>query len=150
MEKIHLTTFINAPREKVWDVMLSDATYRDWTSVFCPGSYYVGTWEEGSEMRFLGPSMTGEGEGGLVSRVAENRKPEFISIEHLGAIKDGVEERSSETMGAWAGAHENYTFIDKDGGTELTIDMDSLAEEKPSMEEMWQKALARIKELAEG
>lgn len=151
MEKIHLTIFINAPREKVWDIMLSDATYRDWTSPFNPGSYFEGNWEEGSEILFLGPDPSGEGKemGGLVSRIVENRKPEFISIEHLGVVKDGVEDRSPETVGPWAGAHENYTLAEKDGGTDLTIDQDMSAEEKAFMEDAWHKALARIKELAE-
>jgi uncharacterized protein YndB with AHSA1/START domain len=149
MEKIHLTTFINAPREKVWDVMLSDASYRDWTSAFNPGSYYEGSWEEGSEIRFLGPDMAGEGAGGLVSRIAEIRPNEFVSIEHLGVIKNGVEDRSPEAMNGWAGALENYTFTEKDGGTELVIDQDMSAEERPTMEAMWQNGLARIKELSE-
>lgn len=52
MEKIELKTFIKAPREKVWDIMLSNATYREWTSAFNPGSYFSGSWEQGSQILF--------------------------------------------------------------------------------------------------
>ena len=43
MEKLHFSISIKAPKEKVWDTMLNDVTYRQWTSVFNPpGSYYEG------------------------------------------------------------------------------------------------------------
>lgn len=150
MQRIHLSTFINASREKVWDTMLSDATYRDWTSFFSPGSYYKGSWEQGAKILFLGPDPKSGTEGGMVSRIKENRPYEFISIEHLGIINNGVEDTSSEAIKDWAGALENYTFIEKDGGTELIVDCDISEKEKPAMEELWHKALARLKEIAEG
>ncbi|MDQ5893468.1 MAG: hypothetical protein QG640_480, partial [Patescibacteria group bacterium] len=31
MQKIHFSIQINAPKEKVWDTMLGEATYREWT-----------------------------------------------------------------------------------------------------------------------
>ncbi len=131
--------------------MLSDATYRDWTNAFNPGSYYKGNWEEGSKMLFLGPDPTGasKGEGGMVSRIRKNKLHEFVSIEHLGMVMNGVEDTTSDEVKKWAGAHENYTFTDKDGGTELVVDMDISESEKVMMEEMWKKALVRLKELAE-
>lgn len=149
MQKIHLSTFINAPKEKVWDTMLNDATYREWTSAFNPGSYYKGSWEEGSKILFLGPDQNGGAEGGMVSRIAENRLHEFISIEHLGVVQDGVEMTEGELVEQWAGVHENYTFTDKDGGTELTIDLDITEEEKANMEAMWLKALEKLKQISE-
>lgn len=39
---------INAPKEKVWDILWNDATYKQWTSVFCEGNYVVSDWKEGS------------------------------------------------------------------------------------------------------
>ena len=150
MEKIHLTTFINAPREKVWDVMLGDETYREWTAAFNPGSYYKGEWVTGSKILFLGPNPeTGSGEGGMVSRIVEARRPEFVSIEHLGVVGDGQEITEGPMVEGWAGAHENYTFTEKDGGTELTIDMDIKASEKDFMKKAWIDGLARLKAIAE-
>ncbi len=149
MQKMHLSCFINAPKEKVWDVMLSDASYREWTTVFMQGSYYKGNWEQGSKILFLAPGKDGKGEGGMTSYIKENRPYEFISIEHKGMIMDGVEDTESDMVKSWAGAHENYTFTEKDGGTELVIDMDVDDKEKDSMEEAWKKGLEVLKGLVE-
>lgn len=149
MEKIRHTIFINAPRERVWDVMLSQDTYRQWTSAFHPGSYYKGDWSQGSKILFLGPGPDGSGEGGMVSRIHENRLHEFISIEHLGIVHDGVEDTESEAAKKWAPAYENYSFVDKNGGTELSVEMDIESKEKETFDTMWSDALARLKEIAE-
>lgn len=149
MQKIHLTTFIHAPREKVWDTMLEDSTYREWTRVFSPGGYFKGSWEAGSKILFVGADPVTGLEGGMVSRIAENRLHEFVSIEHLGIVANGVEDTTSELAKKWTPAFENYTFADKDGGTELTIDMDITEEEKEPMEGMWKKGLEKLKEIAE-
>ena len=149
MEKLRQTIFINAPRPRVWDVMLADDTYRDWTSAFHPGSYYKGDWSQGSKILFLGPGPDGAGEGGMVSRIAENRLHEFISVEHLGIVQNGVEDTESAAAKKWAPASENYTFADRNGGTELTIEMDIQGEQKETFDKMWADALARLKAIAE-
>ena len=149
MQKIHFSIHIHAPREKVWNIMLGETTYPQWASAFNPGSYFKGSWEEGSKILFLGPNPTGDGEGGMVSRIKENRLHEFVSIEHIGMIANGVEDTTSEEVKKWTPSHENYTFVDKDGGTEVSMDMDILDEYKAMFEEMWPKALQLLKELAE-
>jgi hypothetical protein len=149
MQKIHFSTFINAPRQNVWRTMLDDASYREWTSAFNEGSYYVGGWEQGSEIRFLGPDPETGDEGGMYSRIKENRQYEFISIEHLGIIRNGVVDTTSEEVKKWTPAFENYTFRDKDGGTEVSVDMDVADDYKAMFEEKWPKALKSLKELAE-
>ncbi len=150
MQKIHFTVQINAPKEKVWDTMLGDSTYREWTASFHEGSYYKGDWSEGSKMLFLGPDESGKKDGGLVSRIKENRKYEFLSIEHIGLVMDGVEDTESDEARKWTPAFENYTFTEKDGGTEVSIDMDIVNEEyKEMFEGMWPKALLKLKEITE-
>jgi len=150
MQKLHFSIFIDAPKEKVWDTMLGDSTYREWTAAFNPGSYYKGNWEKGSKMLFLGPDPQGGGEGGMVSVVKENRIYDFISVEHLGIVKDGVEDTESLEAKKWSPAFENYTFVEKDGGTELLVDMEFEGDEYKAMfEEMWPKALQSLKELSE-
>ena len=129
--------------------MLDDKTYREWTAAFNPGSYYKGDWSKGSKILFLGPDpKTGE-EGGMVSRIAENKPYEFISIEHLGIVKNGVEDTTSEEARKWAPAFENYTFKEKGGATEVLVEMDIEDENKKMFEEMWPKALQKLKEIAE-
>lgn len=147
MEKIHTSITINAPREKVWNTMLGDTTYRQWTSAFHPGSYYKGTLAKGEKILFLGPDEGGE--MGMVSRVAEIRPHEFISFEHLGMVKNGVEDTESEEAKKWAPAFENYTFKEVEGGTEVVIDQDMDPSYKAQFEEMWARALILLKELAE-
>ena len=150
MEKLHYSIHINAPREKVWNTMLNDETYREWTRVFNDGSYYKGDWSEGSEILFLGPSpVDGKSEGGMVSRIMENRLHEYISIEHLGMINNGVIDTTSDEVKKWTPSFENYTFEEKDGGTDLSIDVDIYEEMKQEFDEMWPKALEKLKELSE-
>jgi len=85
----------------------------------------------------------------MVSRIAENRPYEFISIEHLGLVKDGVEDTTSEVARQWAPAYENYTFRERDGATEVRVELDVVDEHAPMFEEMWPRALRRLKELGE-
>ncbi len=149
MEKLHYTIVINAPKEKVWDTMLADQTYREWTSVFNAGSYFKGDWSQGSKILFLGPDpVTGE-EGGMVARIAENKPYEFVSVEHLGFYKDGVEDTESEEVKKWAHATENYTFKEVDGGTEVQVDLQGNAEMAEMFNETWPLALQKLKALAE-
>jgi hypothetical protein len=148
MEKLQFKIDINAPKEKVWDTMLEDRTYRIWTEEFTPGSHYIGSWDEGSKILFLGPANDGK-LGGMVSRIKENKLHKFISIEHLGEVLDGVEDTTSDRVKIWAGALENYTFIDKGDKTELVVDLDINEEFKEMFEGMWPKALQKLKELCE-
>ena len=62
---------------------------------------------------------------------------------------DGVEDTTSDRVKIWAGALENYTFIDKDGKTELVVDLDINEEFKEMFEGMWPKALQKLKSLCE-
>jgi hypothetical protein len=148
MQKLNFSIVINAPKEKVWNTMLEDKTYRKWTEVFSPGSHYVGSWDKGSKILFLGPNENGE-LGGMVSRIKENRLYEYISIEHLGLVQDGKEDTTSDEVKQWAGSLENYTFKNIDGKTELLVDMDINDDYKEMFEGMWPNALNKLKELAE-
>jgi uncharacterized protein YndB with AHSA1/START domain len=145
MQTRRFSIVIDAPRERVWDVMLGDATYREWTTAFTEGSHYVGRWEPGEEIRFL------DGTGnGMVSRIAEARRPEFVSIEHLGLIKAGREDRESDEVKPWAGVHENYTFVEAGAGaTAVHVDMDLDDAHADMFDDMWPKALERLKVVAE-
>jgi hypothetical protein len=148
MQKLKFSIEINATKEKVWNTMLEDKTYRIWTEVFSKGSHFIGDWSKGSKILFLGPNENGE-MGGMVSRINENKKYEFISIEHIGMVQDGKEDTTSEAVVQWAGSLENYTFKNKDGKTELLVDMDINDEYKEMFEGMWPAALKKLKELAE-
>ena len=144
MVALKFNKLIDASREKVWNVLWNDETYRAWTSVFSEGSYAETDWKEGSKVLFL----DGTGEG-MVSTVAEARPNEYMSIKHLGMLKNGVEDTSSEEVMKWAGAMENYTLKEEQGKTHLLVEMDSTEGSHEYFEKVWPTALEKIKELAE-
>lgn len=148
-ETMHFEIDIHAPVQKVWDTMLAEESYKEWTSVFEPTSYYEGSWDKGSKMKFLG-----SGGSGMVSEIAENIPYAFVSIKHLGEIKNGVEDTTSEQVMKWLPAYENYTFTDKGTETLLAVDMEMQSTpESKAMKEMfegmWPKALLKLKEICE-
>jgi hypothetical protein len=149
MQKLVFSIAIKAPKEKTWSTMLDDKTFRIWTEAFMAGSHYVGDWNEGSEILFLAPDEKGK-MSGMVSRIKENRPYEYVSIEHLGMVEDGKKDTTSDAVRGWAGALENYTFRETDGGTELVVEMDSNDEYATMFQETWPKALQKLKALAEG
>lgn len=149
MNNLNYSIFIAAPRQKVWGAMLGDATYREWTKPFNPaGSYFKGDWSQGSRMLFIGVDPeTGKEDGGMVAEIAENRPHEFVSIKHLGELKDGVEVPWPDPGQAGL---ENYTLTDKDGGTEVLVEISNIPDEwAEMMNDMWPKALEKLKEIVE-
>ena len=144
MKKEKFSIDIHAPREKVWKVLWDDDTYRHWTSVFSAGSYAVSDWKEGSRIQFL--SSDGNG---MFSEIAKSRPPEFMSFRHLGVIKDGEEQHMDQETENWVGALENYELTQKNGVTELTVEMDVTEDFQKYFQETFPKALEKVKELAE-
>jgi hypothetical protein len=148
MERLTYGITINAPKEKVWNTMLDDATYRVWTEVFAEGSHYVGSWEEGSTIRFLAPDKAGN-LGGILSRIKVRKPYEHIAIEHLKEIRHGEEHTPADKMEPWAGALEQYYFRQSGAATEVRVELDTVEEYKKMFEDTWPKALQKLKELAE-
>jgi uncharacterized protein YndB with AHSA1/START domain len=144
MEKLNFQISIKASRNKIWDVLWNDETYRKWTAVFSPGSYAVTDWQEGSKTLFL--SSDGSG---MVSTIAKNIPFEFLSIKHLGFIKDGIEDTESEEVKKWAGALENYTLKEAGESVLLEVSMDMNDEYKDYFLKVFPQALQLVKDLAE-
>ncbi len=78
---------IQATKEKVWQTLWNDASYRKWTAAFMEGSYADSTWEEGAKVRFLGSN--GDGMFGMIEKKVDNTE---MSFKHQGEIKNGKEE----------------------------------------------------------
>ena len=53
MEKVTFNIAIDAPREKVWETLWNDSSYREWTSVFSEGSKVETDWQIGGKVLFL-------------------------------------------------------------------------------------------------
>ena len=148
MEKVQFSVQINAPVHLVWTTMLEDASYREWTSAFQEGSYFDGSWTMHGVLRFLAPDATGA-PSGLIGRVVEKRTDEFVSVEYIGQVVDGVDDTESERARSLAGMRENYSFSEENGVTTVTVDQDTSGEMAAMLEDAWPKSLAALKELAE-
>ncbi|MCU7549985.1 SRPBCC domain-containing protein [Chitinophagaceae bacterium LB-8] len=140
METTKFSIQINAPKEKVWQTLWSDDTYRQWTVVFHEGSYAKTDWKEGSSVQFLTP----EGDG-MYSRISKLIPNTQMTFEHQGEVKGGVEQPQS----SWAGAKESYYLSENNGVTELTVEMDTVEEFIQYFKDIFPKALQLIKSLSE-
>ena len=135
---------IPAPVAKVYSTMIDTNHYKTWTAVFNETSRYKGSWDKGSDIHFIGQDQEGN-VGGMVSRIKENKMNQFISIEHLGLIQGEEIITEGPMVEIWAGALENYYFIDKGESTMLRVQMDTNEEFKGYFETTWQKAVEVLK-----
>jgi uncharacterized protein YndB with AHSA1/START domain len=147
-EMLEFEISINASPEKVYKTMLDEKGYNEWTAVFNPSSNFKGSWDKGAKILFVGTDKEGK-TGGMVSRIKENIPNKFVSIEHLGEVKDGKEITSGPEIEKWAGALENYTYKEVDGKTLLSVDIDSNQDFKSYFQETYPKALQKLKEICE-
>ncbi len=149
MKRISNQIEINKPVKEVWEFVLQPATFTLWTEVFTKGSYYEGSMEEGSSIRFLAKNAEGHIDG-MVGEIAENKLHEYLSIRHLGWVFDGKDDTESEGVKSWAPAYENYKFEKlNEENTLLTIEADLSETYYEQFLELWPKALQRIKHLCE-
>jgi uncharacterized protein YndB with AHSA1/START domain len=144
MKTLHFSTTIKAPVQKVWHIMLNPETYKKWTTPFSEGSTYQGAWDKGAEIKFVDPNGDG-----MYARIEENKPFEFISIKHLGVINKGVIDTESQEVKEWTPALENYSFDYSDGYTKLSVRLDSHDKYVEMFNDMWPKALAKLKEICE-
>ncbi len=139
MKRLAFSISIHAPRERVWQVLWDDATYRQWTAVFSDDSHAESDWQEGSFVRFL------DGKGnGMLSRIARLIPNEYMSFEHLGQLRDNAKDRTK-----WSGFMENYRLTHGEHGTLLQVEVDTEDEHADVFRDLFPKALQKVKELAE-
>jgi hypothetical protein len=151
MKRLQFKVSINAPVAKVYDFMLgtnSKSTYEQWTSLFNPTSTYEGNWDKGTKILFIGVDEKGE-KGGMVSKIAENIPNQFVSIQHYGLIKADKEITEGPEVEKWANGFENYTFEENNGTSTVTVDLDATEEFLGYMNEIYPKALNKLKEICE-
>ncbi len=140
---------IKASPARVWEVLFTDHYYRRWTVPFSPTSHFEGTWEQGTDMRFL------DGEGnGQVSHVSSRVEEQELVLAYQHEIKEGlsVEDAIAKAKASgWYDAKESY-FLDSttEGETILTVSLDIPPQGMEFMIEMWESALKLIVEIAEG
>lgn len=151
MKTVQYSREINAPAEKVYITMLGlddKSTYEKWTSAFNPVSTYEGSWDKGSKIIFSGEDELGN-TGGMIAEIVENDPTRYVSIRHYGIIDGEQEITEGPQVEKWAGALENYTFTEKEGVTTLQIDIDIAEDYIDHFNDLWPKALDKLKDLAE-
>lgn len=143
MKTLKFSVHIAAPREKVWDILWNDESYKKWAAVFQEGSYAISDWKEGSKIVFM--RSGGEGMTSLITRKVPN---EVMSFRHLNPVKQGFENQTGPSDN-WDGATENFYLNEFDGITELKVEVDAPEEAVKYFESNFPLALKKIKELSE-
>jgi uncharacterized protein YndB with AHSA1/START domain len=142
MKKQQFSIEIKAPRERVWNTLWEDKTFRNWGNIIDEGQYMVGEIKEGNEVQFIS-SVSGYGVTSLVEKLTLN---EFVSFRQIADTKDsGEREREKE----WTGGTESYSLAENNGVTTLTVDIEVPPGQEETFRVRFPKALERVKILAE-
>lgn len=144
MPTLEFNIEINAPKEKVWDILWNEETYKQWTSVFCEGNYVVSDWKEGSKIQFLSPS--GDGMNSIIDKKIPN---EYIEFKHISEIKNFVEMPFDSKTQEWSGTLETYQLTENNGVTVLEAKMDSIEKYIGYFKATFPKGLDLVKKLSE-
>ena len=145
MKHLEYKIEIEAPREKVWKIMLARDTYEQWVAKSWPNSTYEGKWEKGGKIKFAS-----QGQGGTLAELVEVKPYDEIFARHIAVLNpDGSEDRTSDIAKGWIGITERYVFTGKDGKTTLTVMIETRPEWEKMFEDGWPTALQELKRLCE-
>lgn len=149
MKKIHQSIVIAAPRHVVWAAIINDKKYRIWTQAFGPESHFVGGWQKGETIRFIGATDEGE-QMGMMAEIAASDHLRHISIHILGLVKGLQVDYDSEEARQWAPAYEKY-YLEPvtDQVTKFTVDVDTNDAFHEEFIELWEAALQKLKDVCE-
>lgn len=137
MKKLQFEIQINAKPNIVWNFLWEPENYKNWTSVFCPGSYYeTSEFKEGNRIHLL--THEGHGMYSVLEKIDINK---FLSFKHLGDIIDFKEQE----IASWGNAIESYELTENEKGTLLLVSVDTVEKYIPFMEETFPKALLQLK-----
>lgn len=143
MKKITKKIVINAPKEKVWNVLVEDELNRLWLSEFSKGSHAITDWIEGHKIVFSDDSNRG-----IVGKIEQKHPYEMISIVYEGFHADGKEDYESAEALKFKDTHEKYFLFEADGVTTLLVELDMPEEYHDMMSKAWDKALPKIEMLS--
>ncbi len=148
MERMQFKTSIKAGAEKVYDTMLGPDTFKQWTAVFNPTSGFEGSWAKDAKILFTGISKEGKKEG-MVGIIKENIPNQYVSILYTGLLDGDKEVTEGPEIEGWAGGYENYSFEERNGLTDLTVEVDVNDKMLAYFKETYPKALEKLKALCE-
>lgn len=136
---ISKTTRIQSTPEKIWDILTNHEKNIKWASAFYEGTYVETDWKQGSEVLWKTP----DGSVGAKGKVVEHNTGENLKI----AFWDDVQMSDPQPTGEY---YESYSITKENGASLLTIHSGPLSMKYcKSQEPLWDKALQKIKDLAE-
>ena len=139
MKILEFKTQISAPAEKVWKVLFTQHENRNWPSAVNEGTYFEGTWEEGSVMRFLDDENNG-----MYNSVEKNIPNRELTMKHLGWIYGG--ELSPQN---WEDSTVTYLLEPNENGTLLTGKINALDEFVDFFNSKYPSNFEKVKKLSE-
>jgi len=142
MKEMQFTVEIEVSKERVWDTLWQNETFRQWASIIDPGTYMIGELEEGAEVQFIS-AENGYGVTSLVEKLIPN---EFLLLRHSADTQESGEQGREKQ---WTGGAESYTLTEEGGVTTLTVAFDVPSELEEYFEVNYPKALGQVKLLAE-
>lgn len=144
IKKLEFTVDIKATPETIWKVLWGKETYSAWTQPFCDGSYMQGDLQPGARVHFLTPAGDG-----MFSDVLYLIGNESVIFSHIGNIRNFKETELDEETRKWTGCFESYRLLQKEGFTEVKVEVDTVKEYIDQMNITFPLALQRLKEICE-
>ena len=144
LQAIHKTIEINAPAEKVWQVLLEENYIREWYKSFGEGIEADTDWQLGSKAAFKDQKGNG-----IFGRIVQHIPNKAITIEYDGFLVEGQPDFESEGAKAAKGSQESYTLQSTPNGTVLVVDCEMDESYIDMMSAAWEKALEKIKQISE-
>ena len=141
--RIDFEIIINSTAEKLWDILWNPEKVNDWLKIFGDTTKLIGNLEEGGNVQFLNDEH-----GGMNTIVQSKIVNKLVIFRHIGMIKDG-DIFIDEVTKLWENAMEGYVITQLDNQCKLSVFIDTTEEYKEHFDELFNKALAFIKDKCE-
>jgi hypothetical protein len=145
MPQLKESIVINSSPQKIHQAIITKNLYEKWAVEFTPGSSFEGSWDVGSKILFTAPNAEGTIDG-MISEITENIEAKCIVMRHNGYIMGGKEMLNLPEFPTY----EAY-FLNKlsENETEFLLVMETTEKYHEDMQNMWRKAMIKLKELVE-
>ena len=135
---------IEAPKKKVWEVLLSPEYVNIWTSEFSEGSTVESDWRMGGTVIYKDKDGNG-----LKGRVTDKKSNELLRVEFEGVLERGAENPDNDEFVMWKGCTDEYMLSERQGVTVLSVESEVPEEYFEPFGPLWDKSLRKIKQIAE-
>lgn len=144
MKTIKKSAEIKAPQDKVWGILFDTEKSKQWYSAFMAGSHAEGNWTKDSIMMFKDAEGTG-----LAARVNEIKPGEEVDLQYEAVIYNGKLNYDDNEAKEWKGLHESYRLASNGSTTTVSVLSEVPDRYFDGMDESWNNAMKKIKELSE-